>query len=206
MKLLTKGHAVVARAASTDETRYILNGVYLEETEKGMKATATDGKMLATVEDESIGFTALDYPANVIPATAPNGAKTAIVPTDVFVSAFKGLPGRKSRLPVLQNVAVTMGATETTLGTTDLATPIVRTARNIEGTFPNYKQIIPKKSTFAIKFDPKLLGVALKIAQDFELTGVDMEFTDNKSPVKITGKRNGQTLTVVVMPLQPDRA
>lgn len=205
MKLLTKGHSVVAKAASTDETRYILQGVYLEETKNGMKATATDGRMLAIVEDESVAFAASEYPANVIPATAPNGAKSAIVPIDAFVSAFKGMPGRKCQLPILQTVAVTMGATETTLGTTDLQTPIVRTAKNIEGHFPDCEQVIPKKATFAINFNPRLLGVGLKIAQDFELEQVKMEFTDDKSPVKITGKLNGQKLTVVVMPMQPDR-
>lgn len=206
MKLLTRGHSVVAKAASTDETRYILQGVYLEETKNGMKATATDGRIMASVEDESEALAASEYPANVIPATAPNGAKAAIVPTDAFVKAFKGLPtARRTTLPILQMVAVTMGATETTLGTTDLETPIVRTARNIEGHFPNYEQIIPKKAEFTINFSPRLLGVALKIAQDFELDQVKMEFTDDKSPVKITGKRNGQKLTVVVMPMQPDR-
>ncbi len=82
MKLLNKGHAAVALAASTDETRYILQGIYLVETKTGLTAVATDGRMMAMVEDKSAKFAAADYPANVIPADAPNGATSAIVPTD----------------------------------------------------------------------------------------------------------------------------
>lgn len=203
MKLLTKGHSVVAKAASKDETRYILQGVYVEEIKTGMRTTATDGRMMAMVEDESGAFEASEYPANVIPANAPNGAKAAIVPVDAFVKAFKGT-SRSRTLPILETVAVTMGKTETTLGTTDLQAPVVRTVTNIDGRFPNCDQIIPQTSEFTTRYNPRLLGRALKIAEDFGLDAVDMEFTGANNPVKIMGRRNGQKLTIVVMPIRSD--
>lgn len=203
MKLLKRGHQVVAKAVSTDGTRYSLTGVYIEETKTGLQTTATNGRILATVEDLETEFVAEDFPANVIPVTAPNGSKAAIVPADGFTCAFKALP-KKTPLPILGTVAVVMGEKETTLGVTDLDSPIVKTVRNIEGKFPNYKQIIPNgKATFTCEYNPKLLMDALKMAVEFGLDGVKMEFTNNESPVKITGKRNGQKLTVVVMPLTP---
>src|SRR4051812_5482267 len=157
--------------------------------------------MMAIVEDVNTPLKGEDFPANVIPATAQNGAKSAIVPSAAFADAFKTVPKRSS-LPVLECVAVVMGKTETVLGTTDA----VRTVRNIEGHFPNYEQVIPKdKPKLKIKFSPKLLGKACKIAQEFGLDGATFEFTTDKEPVKITGTHNGQMLTVVVMPMQPDR-
>ncbi len=96
-----------------------------------------------------------------------------------------------------------MGETVTTLGTTDLETPNVSAARNIEGRFPNYEQVIPKeKATLTIAFSAKLLMKACKIAADFGLETMKMEFTTDMNPVKITGSRHGQDLTVVLMPMK----
>src|SRR6185312_11917727 len=138
MRLLSKGHAVVTKAASTDETRYVLNGVYLEETEKGLKATATDGCILATVEDIDKAMGAEDFPVNVMPKDAENGAVAAIVPTAAFNDIVKAVPKRVT-LPVLERVAVVMGKATSTMGVTDLQDPTIKVAQNIDGVYPKYE-------------------------------------------------------------------
>lgn len=206
MRLFNKGHAVVTKAASTDETRYIINSVLLEETKEGLRTVATDGRMLAMVEDvmESKAKDPTEYPANVIPATAPNGAVSAVVPTQAIKDAVKSIPKSKN-LPILQNVALVMGKEVTTLATTDLENPKVITARNIDAQYPNYKQVIPKDDPkdFTISFDPARMIKAAQIAKDFGLYHMKMQFTSDLNPVKITGEINGQKLTVVLMPLKP---
>lgn len=201
MKLMKHGHTVVTKAASTDETRYILQGVYLEETEHGLRSVATDGRMLAMVEDQKgRAMGPEEFPANTVPTDCVNSAKSALIPSSIIDDAAKSLP-KKSTLPVLQTIAVVMGKTETALVTTDLETPIVRKARCIEGAFPNYESVIPKgKANFTVAFNTALLGKALKIAEKFGLTSVHMEFTSPLAPMKIVGERDGQVLTLVVMP------
>lgn len=202
MKLLNKGHATVVKAASKDATRFVLNSVLLQETKNGLKVVATDGRMLAIVEDKKL-VDSKDFPANVIPANAENSATEAIVPADAIVSAVKSMP--KSRtLPILQNVAVVMGVKHTILGTTDLANPIVQTAKNIEEKYPNYEMVVPKSDPkdFVIAFSPALLIRACQIAADFGLDTIRLEFKTSLDPVKITGNRNDQDLTIVVMPMK----
>jgi DNA polymerase III sliding clamp (beta) subunit (PCNA family) len=53
MRLINKKHLAVIDAASTDPSRYVLNGIKFEETEKGLRAIATDGRMMAIVESLS---------------------------------------------------------------------------------------------------------------------------------------------------------
>lgn len=204
MKLLSKEHAVVVKAASTDETRYILQGVYLEETKEGLNAVATDGRILAMVEDKSGAMAADEFPANVIPKDAENDATHAIVPIDAFQSAVKALPkqGRIS-LPILQHVAVVMGKKTTTLGVTDLQCPTVKSVANIEGIFPNYRQSIPTaKADLVTAYSPALLMRACQMAVAFGLDSMKLEFTSALDPVKISGSHNGKDLTIVVVPMR----
>ena len=57
-------------AQSTDETRYILNGVFLEFLEKELRLTATDGRRLATLSHPH-KVSAPDFTAKLIlPARA----------------------------------------------------------------------------------------------------------------------------------------
>ncbi len=202
MRLINKDHAVVVKAASDDETRYIIQSVLIEETEKGIRTVATDGRMLAMVEDDNT-LDVKEFPENVIPAGAPNGATSAIVPVQAIKDAVKGLP-KKTTLPVLQNVLIVLGKDQTTLGTTDLETPKVITAKNIEGTYPNYNQVIPKsdKKNLSIGFAPELMLRAFQIAKDFGLWGIKMEFSGPLCPVKMTGEKGGKRLTIVVMPVR----
>lgn len=68
------------------------------------------------------------------------------------------------------------------------------TFKTIKGDFIDWKSLFNKKNTFKIRFNPKYLQDALK----GETGIVELEFSDDISPVFITG--NGKKL---VLPLRP---
>lgn len=119
-----------AFSASTQETRYILNGLLWSHSAEGFEVVATDGGRLAV--------------ASVKPLAEGKEFKV-IIPTKILteVCRFIGIikPGKDDKIEV--NVAanqVSFLMKETTF-----------ISRLIEGNFPNYKQVIPTKTT--IKFE-----------------------------------------------------
>ena len=201
MRYISKEHLAVIGAASTDPTRYILNGVLFEETKKGLRAVATDGWLLAMVESET-ELKETDFPEIEALKNAPNTAKGAIINVDGLKQAAKGV-AKKSRTPVLREIAVKMAETNSILASTTLENHTVVTPRNIEGTFPNYQQVIPKdeSATLKIKFNPRLLGKAIEIAEQvMDRDSIELQFSTATSPLKIVGERKGYKMTLVVMP------
>lgn len=131
-------------AASTDETRYTLNGLYLVKAAKGDKAclrvVATDGHRLAYAERETGGKW--------------NLPKGIIIPRK-GVGEIKNLIGSgEGNL----SVAIDERAIVFRRG------KIALTVRLIEGDFPNYEQVIPKKSEKVVVVDRSLLMGALRRA------------------------------------------
>lgn len=106
-------------AISHDETRYVLNGVYIALKEDNIKFVATDGRRLAFIQKR---------------ISNPNGASLEmILPTKAVqeLSKILALSG-KAKMMVEKNQAVfDFGKT-------------LLTTRLIEGHFPNYEQVIPK--------------------------------------------------------------
>lgn len=102
-------------AISTEETRFYLNGVYLEPT----AATATDGHRLATVAASLPEF------------------KTVIVPRKTVGLAPKGEIG----------VAVSANRIRFTSG------DMVLTSKLIDGTFPDYRRVIPANNDKLVTVD-----------------------------------------------------
>jgi DNA polymerase-3 subunit beta len=111
-------------AASTDETRYNLNGVYVERiTETGkLRMVATDGHRLAYV-DRALGdgLTSLDTAGVIIPRKGLAELKKLVDEEDAdeIELGFEGNNG------LARKGSVTL------------------TMRLIEGEFPNYRQVIP---------------------------------------------------------------
>lgn len=203
MRYITKEHLAVIKAASTDPSRYVINGVLLEETEKGLKAIATDGRLLAIVESES-EHTEKDFPVIDALKNAQNTSTKAIVNVKALKQAAKGT-AKRSTLPILREIAIKMSEKETVLASTDLETNTILTPKNIEGQYVNYEQVIPQDSaaTFKIAFNPLMLSRALEIAnQVMDKHSVELQFSTPLSPVKIVGKRNGFKVTIVVMPMK----
>jgi DNA polymerase-3 subunit beta len=112
-------------AACTDETRYNLNGVYLEhlpDTEK-LRMVATDGHRLAYV-DRFLGTDLSSFPTGVIIPRKGLGELKRLVDED-DESDFKVAFDENSGVASKNNVTLFM--------------------RLIEGEFPKYQQVIPRE-------------------------------------------------------------
>ncbi len=109
-------------AVSTDETRFNLNGIYIERSEGGLRLVATDGHRLSLVERKVDNIESLTL------------AKGVIVPRKGFSELRKHLEGGEFQLAFAGNNCV---------GRKD---GFVISMRLIDGEFPDYKVVIPKKS------------------------------------------------------------
>jgi DNA polymerase-3 subunit beta len=113
-------------AASTDETRYNLNGVYVERIQPGgkLRMVATDGHRLSYVDRPlGEGFAALDERGVIIPRKGLAELKKLVDEEDAdeVELGFEGNSGLARK----QGLTLTL--------------------RLIEGEFPNYRQVIPEE-------------------------------------------------------------
>lgn len=201
MRLITQQHLAVLSAVSTDVTGYVLNGVLFEETKKGLRAVATDGRIMAVVEKES--DESKDFPTIPALQSATNTAKGGIVPTEALKKAKKGL-SKKNRVPVLNTIALKLNKNESTLATTNLTDSSIVPTRMIEGQYPRWEQVIPKeKPVFEISVSSGYLRELADIVDQFTETknsSVHLQFTSPLKPIKVEAFKDDAHLTVVVMP------
>lgn len=131
-------------AVSTDETRYVLNGVCLEVKSDTFKAIATDGHRLAVLT------ASLSRPTD-----AP---VSGVVKRQAIHEAY--------RLSKGDNVPVKVTFTDGVVPWINFHFPDATLySRAIEGQFPNYEQIIPEHSHSVATFDRKDALDALKRLQ-----------------------------------------
>lgn len=149
-------------AASTDETRYTLNGLYLVKAVRGEKSflrvVATDGHRLSFTEKET------DKNWNL--------AKGIIIPRKGIAEVKSLISGAQGEL----KVALDEKAIRFQRG------PIELTVRLIEGDFPAYEQVIPKKSDKIVSVDRGLLVGALRraaIMTSEQARGVKFSFSES---------------------------
>jgi DNA polymerase-3 subunit beta len=129
VKVLLEMIKKTAFSASTDETRYILNGVYFL-LEKGVaKMVATDGRRLAYIAR---------------PVNEKNVSMSAIVPSKAMAE-LERLLGMEGLGADLVKISITENQVAFKVGDT------VIISRLIEGHFPNYEQVIPKSSDVRVQ-------------------------------------------------------
>jgi len=142
-------------AISRDETRYILNGVYITIKKNMIRLVATDGRRLALIERE------VDLPKQV--------DKKVIIP-------MKAVQELQRNLKDHGQVAVLFGNNQVMFDFGDL----VIISRLIEGEFPNYEQVIPKELKDKVVVDRERLLLATRRAslltsQDSQGIKMDVE-------------------------------
>jgi DNA polymerase III sliding clamp (beta) subunit (PCNA family) len=208
----------ISGAASDDVTRHQLNGVLLERGTgidgiSAVRATATDGKVLATATwDEPDCF---EYPSpKGSPAPDRVASFTAIIPTRACREMAK-MPPRNGARPILGHVLLEEdpeGETNAAF-VTDLDNHRRLDVRPIEGTFPDYRSILERVEAVGgepFRFDLRRLEQAVKVLKetlgvkksDEDLCSVDIKFGDGNSPVAFEMKRDGTSAMVLVMPLR----
>ena len=126
----------VLNCASTDETRYILNGVHLAFEGEGVEVVATDGHQLAQYE-----YRNGDNPTKIVKVTVHRKA------VHTALSIFKG-----------RSVWMVVGEHHILFWSNGLSL----IARSPEGHFPDYKQIIPKQVNGRFVTDRKGLIEAIE--------------------------------------------
>ncbi len=128
-------------AISTEETRYYLNGIYLESFEQdgttGLRAVATDGHRLAKCE------IAMDLHGLTLPGV--------IVPRKTVGEIYKIVEGEDEALEL------SVSETKIRLKRGDMTL----TSKLIDGNFPDYQRVIPANNEKLLSCDPKALAKAV---------------------------------------------
>lgn len=121
----------IENACSTDTSRYILNSVRIEGEGTAAQAIATDGRMMA-----------------IIPVELQEGDRTEVNISPKAFAVSRKVCGKLSqyRIELNGSAKVSGGEGEQSFG-------------YVEGNYPNWQQVIPKKYTKSkkISFDMKLL-------------------------------------------------
>ena len=131
----------VAYAQSTDETRYILNGVYFNFKDGKLTLVATDGRRLALISKE------MDVPE------VTSGA--IILPAKTVGELTRLLDkGEKVKINFNERRAAFQIATDK--DTSGLIDHVYLYSKVVEGNYPNYHQVIPKETHQRIKLEREL--------------------------------------------------
>jgi DNA polymerase-3 subunit beta len=154
-------------AISTDESRYVLNGIFISLKEQKMTMVATDGRRLALVDEE------LDIPKN--------SQGELIIPTKA-VNELNRLLGDKG------DVEMRLGDNQVALKLSDdKGFSILLQTKLVEGNYPNYRQVIPSETKERIALPREELLAAVKRAQ--------IMTSDKANSVKMTVGQNNLAIT-----------
>lgn len=147
----------ICYAASTDETRYVLNGALLSFRDDKLTVVATDGRRLALVEQD------VEFPKD--------GEAELILPSKTINELVRTL-GDEGELKIEatdKQVAFEFG-------------DMLVVSKLIEGTYPNFKQVIPAKSDQRIAVERE--GLLAAVRRTALMT------TDQSKSVKLTFGKN----------------
>jgi len=133
----------VSYAQSSDETRYILNGVYFDFSAGKLALVATDGRRLAHISKE------LEVPEA--------SAGTIILPAKTSGELLRLLDkGKKVKVSFNDRRAAFEIATDEDTKGSGLIDSIYLYSKVVEGSYPNYQQVIPKETHHRIKLEREL--------------------------------------------------
>jgi len=144
--------------ASSDETRYILNGVQLGFKDEKLTVVATDGRRLALVEQD------VEFPEEA--------QAELVVPTKTVNELIKTL-GEEGVLRI--RVSKTQVAFD--------FDSILIVSKLIEGTYPNFRQVIPSQCEERVTIDREtILTAARRVAllTDDQTASIRLTFGKNK--------------------------
>jgi len=133
----------VSYAQSTDENRYILNGVYFNFADEKLTLVATDGRRL--------GLTGQDL------EVSEENAGSLILPAKT-VAELERLMGKGEKVNIAFNdrqAAFEIGLDET--GDSGLVDHLYLVSKIVEGNYPNYRQVIPKETEHRVKIERELM-------------------------------------------------
>ena len=156
-----------AYAVSSDENRYVLNGLYFIFKENKLTLVATDGRRLALAEED------IELPED--------SQSEAIVPTKA-IQELARLLGDEGEAELQQTENQVSFAIKDGKGNETLIV-----SKLVEGAYPNYKQVIPAESKQRVTMDKEELQQAMRRAE--------IMTSDKANSVKMTFSENNLTIT-----------
>lgn len=178
----------VSYGQSTDENRYILNGVYFNFSDDKLTLVATDGRRLA--------LTALETDV------ASDNGGSLILPAKT-VAELERLLGKGENLKIAFNdrqVAFEIAIDDES--DSGLADQLYLVSKIVEGNYPNYRQVIPKETEHRVKIERELMlecvhraalvtsdksnSVKLKVSKNLlEISGSSSEYGESHESMAI---------------------
>jgi DNA polymerase-3 subunit beta len=178
----------VSYAQSTDENRYILNGVYFNFADEKLTLVATDGRRL--------GLTALET------EISEENAGSLILPAKT-VAELERLLGKGAQVKIAFNDR--QAAFEIEIddsGDSGLTDHLYLVSKVVEGNYPNYRQVIPKETEHRVKIERELMlecvhraalvtseknnSVKLKVSKNLlEISGSSSEYGESHESMAI---------------------
>ena len=150
-------------AASSDETRYMLNGVLLSFKAGKLVMVATDGRRLALVEHE------IEFPKEA--------ERDMILPTKAVNELLHTLADQGDlKISAKENQIMFEYA------------DVLMASKLIEGTYPNYRQVIPAECEQRVTIERELMLTALK--------RVSLVTSDKSNATKLTFEKNKLTISM----------
>ena len=134
--------STMTEAASTEEARPTLHGIYLAASKKKLEAAAADGFILACAE---IAIGSLDAPGATYSVKALNRAKRALKAGDDD-----------------EEIAIGFGSHSITLSAQRYSAEITIDVPHVGGTFPDYKPLLGGDKGTIVEVETKALGAFLK--------------------------------------------
>jgi DNA polymerase-3 subunit beta len=154
-------------AVSTDETRYVLNGIYCSLKDHKMTMVATDGRRLALTDEE-------------VDISADSQAEF-IVPTKAINELNRLLQGAgEVEIKVTENQASFNLTGEGSLS-------VLLITKLVEGSYPNYRQVIPAEAGERITLVREELLQALRRAE--------IMTSEKSNSVKLSFSKNNLAIT-----------
>jgi len=178
----------VSYGQSSDENRYILNGVYFNFADEKLTLVATDGRRLA--------LTALDT------EISEDNAGSLILPAKT-VAELERLMGKGDKVKIAFNDR--QAAFEISIdssGDAGLVDHLYLVSKIVEGNYPNYRQVIPKETEHRVKIERELMlecvhraalvtsdksnSVKLKVSKNLlEISGSSTEYGESHESMAI---------------------
>src|SRR5256885_10334572 len=177
-------------AISTDESRYVLNGIYLNLKDHKMTMVATDGRRLALV-DEEVDVSDANQGEFIVPAKA--------------VTELNRLLQDKGEVEIryAENQASFMLKDEK-------GSSVLIVTKLIEGNYPNYKQVIPGETKERISLVREEFLHALRRAEIMtseKSNSVKLNFGKNKLEITANSPEVGEAKeTMAVNSKGPEKA
>jgi DNA polymerase III subunit beta len=154
-------------AVSTDESRYVLNGIFISLKEGKMTFVATDGRRLALV-DEEVDVSEKSSGEFIVPAKAVNELTRLLQDKGSMELKF----GENQASFALQN---------------ENGFSVLLITKLIEGNYPNYRQVIPGEAKERITLVREELQAALRRAE--------IMTSEKANSVKLAFGKNNLTIT-----------